>query len=88
MLYNKGVIPKSLNRVGVIFKFSFMEMLKLKLEKLDITPMSDRELSKVLGGFIAASSGGGSASTGGSVSASECNGADVDVTNDSDSEND
>ncbi len=66
-----------------------MEIKKLKLQKLDITPLSERELSKVLGGFVeATTAGGGSSSAGTSSSASYSNGADSDGTSDSDSDKD
>jgi natural product precursor len=66
-----------------------MELKKLKLKAMDITPLSERELSKVLGGFVATSSATpGSATVAPSASASNCNGNDVDVTNDSDKESD
>ncbi|HVI49407.1 MAG TPA: TIGR04149 family rSAM-modified RiPP [Chitinophaga sp.] len=64
-------------------------MKKLSLKKLDITPLSERELSKVLGGFVAATTqAAASASSGGSTSASVSNGKDVDASSDSDVEND
>jgi len=66
-----------------------MEIKKIKLQKLDVTPLTSRELSKVLGGYFSATTqGAGSSSAGTTCSASYCNGNDADGTNDSDSEND
>lgn len=56
-----------------------MQKKKLKLGELDITPMPQQELSKVLGGFTEPVSGGTS-SSGDTVSVSIVNGKDVDTT--------
>ncbi|WP_394676803.1 TIGR04149 family rSAM-modified RiPP [uncultured Sphingobacterium sp.] len=63
-------------------------MKKLKLNQMDIAPLSEKDLNNVLGGFFAVSTGGGSASSGPTCSTSTCGNADVDATNDSDKESD
>lgn len=64
-----------------------MKTKKFRLNRMDIAPLSANDLNNVLGGFTEAV-GTGTASTGDTVSASICGGADVDATNDSDKESD
>ncbi|HEY8970936.1 MAG TPA: hypothetical protein VIM64_17645 [Puia sp.] len=64
-------------------------MKKIKLRQLDLTPLTHRELSKVLGGYTASTTGITSQSSGPSASTSITNGVDYDTsTGDSDPEND
>jgi hypothetical protein len=66
-----------------------MKRKKLKLKTMDMTPLSERVLSKVFGGFVATSSSApGSGTLNPTCTASVCNGVDVDVTNASDRESD
>jgi hypothetical protein len=67
-----------------------MKLKKLNLKTMDMTPLPERELSKVLGGFVGTSTGipGSATAAFPSASASYCNGNDVDVNSESDREND
>lgn len=65
-------------------------MKKIKLPKLSITPLTEKELSNVLGGYVTATTGPiTSSSSGSSSSVSITNGIDYDTsTGDKDEEND
>jgi hypothetical protein len=70
-----------------------MKLRKLKLDKLklrtfDVTPLSGAEMQKILGGFVAATTGVASSSTGPSSSVSVTNGTDTDNHLDNDAESD